>query len=260
MMRTRFLILVLLATVFGSLVELSAQSLTLYTEENLPFNGMGKDNKLTGFGPELVAELQKRLSVDHPISLVPWARGLQATQTGTNSVLFCTSRNLQRDKTMQWVGPIIENGFAFYALANSKVKIESLDDAKKVRSIGVVKSAAPHQFLINAGFTNFDEVTTYVTNFEKLLLGTRIDLVFCPQVIPPMAVVEAGGKMEDLKEVYVANRSQLWIAFSKDIPVDTINRWQAALDSAKKDGTFAKIHKKWFGNLPLPGPAITEFK
>jgi polar amino acid transport system substrate-binding protein len=242
--------------VAASGLGLAAQALSIYSEENMPYSGITADGKLTGVGVEIVQEIQKRVRNKDPIQVVPWARGLAEVQNSSNGVLFCTVRTEQRDPIFQWVGPLVESGYAFYSLSNSPLSIKTVDDAKKVKAIGVVQDDARDLFLTAAGFTNLERTSDYAANFKKLLLG-RIDLVAGTQATAESLFMEAGGKAGDLKQLLVFFRSQVWIAFSKGMDPAIVKAWGAAFAAMKKDGTYAAIYKKYLPNLPLPGPAIT---
>ncbi len=42
----------------------------------------------------------------------------------------------------------------------------------------------------------------------------------------------------------------MYIAFSSDTPDSTITAWQSALDTMKRDGTFAAIRQKYRCRVP----------
>lgn len=237
--------------------SLSAQSLKILCEDDAPFQFM-KDGKLTGFSIEIVQEIQKRVKNTDKIEMVPWNRGYTLIQEEPNVVLFSMIRNADRNDKFKWVGPTTETKYVFYVKADSTIKITSLDDAKKLKSIGVYLNDARDVFLTKAGFTNLDRSPDNIANVKKLMAG-RQDAFVSSDKSGPEELVKAGYKWADVKEAFVFNRTQIYVAMSKGTADATLKAWNDALDAMKKDGSFEAISKKYFPGAALPGPAITSF-
>lgn len=229
---------------------LNASELTIYTEDEPPFQFVDKNGKLTGYTVELVREIQKRVGTDYPIKMVPWARGYDAIQREPNVVLFSMSRTAERNPLFQWVGPIMESIYAFYAKADSDITVSSLEEAKKVKSIGVYLNDVRDIFLTQAGFKNLDKTIDPTVNYKKLMAGRLTLLADSPSTLEAEAR-EAGFSPKDFKLVYIFFSSQSYIAFSKDTSPEIVKAWNNALKSMKKDGTFKIIFKKYFPDLNL---------
>lgn len=235
-----------------------AQALKIYTEISAPSQIQGPNGKLEGVSVELVQEIQKRVGSKDPIQVVPWARGYQEAQSDPNVALFSMARNAERNSLFQWVGPLLENSYLLYVKADSKITIKTLEDAKKLKAIGVYRNDVRDQFLTKQGFTNLDRADDSVTNFKKLELG-RIDAIAGSNVGMTDLAKAAGFNPEDLKPTVTFMKVQTWIAFSKATPAATVKAWAEALEAVKKDKTYEKIYRKYMHNIPLPGPAITSF-
>lgn len=239
--------------------EKTAQ-LTIYCEEDQPREFLTKDGALSGMSVEIVREIQKRVGNTDQIKMVPWARGYTEIQNQPNVVLFSMARNAERNTMFQWVGPIDEISYAFYAKSGSPIVIKSLEDAKKVKSIGVIKNEIRELFLKKAGFTNLVEADDTAQNYKKLVTG-RIDLL--PASSDPTELEsktkEIGLKATDFKNVYVFTKTQLYVAMSKETSANLVKSWNEALDAMKADGTYEKIFRKYFPQKALPGPTVTTF-
>lgn len=238
--------------------NLCAQSLSIYCEDDTPLQFVGADGKLTGFTIEIVQEIQKRVGNTDEIHLVPWARGLGNLKTEPNSMLFSMARSAERDAQYQWIGPITETTYGFYVKANSTLKITSLEDAKHVGLIGVYRDDVRDQFLTRHGFTNLDRANSNVSSFRKLMLGRNAMYVDSPMGVKSLAE-KAGYQLADVRVAYNFFKIQLYIAASKDMDSAIVAKWNAALESMKKETFFMRVHKKYFPELALPGPAITKF-
>jgi polar amino acid transport system substrate-binding protein len=223
----------------------SAQPLTIYTEINPPSQFLGPDGMLTGFAVELVQEIQKRIGNTDPIQLVPWARGYNESLNKPNVVLFSTTRTEERDPLFQWVGPIREVRGHFCVRADSKIKVSSLEEAKALRLIGVYREDFREQYLTAHGFTNLDRSPNDTIIAKKLMDG-RVDALVCNSDEVGRIMTGAGYKPEDVRPVFPFDKLQLYVAFSKTIPVEVVRRWADALHAMKMDGTFQRLSRKYY--------------
>ncbi len=236
----------------------TAQSLKIYTEVSPPEQIQGSDGKLSGIAIDTVAEIQKRIGNKDPIKVMPWARSYEATLRDPNVLLFSMSRSAERNPLFQWVGPINETVYGFWVKADSKVLIKSLDDAKKLRGIGVYRDNVRDQYLTKQGFKNLNRTNDNEGNIKMLMFGRTEAFADSRNGIAENAKA-AGFKREDFKEAFPFFKVQIFLAFSKNTPKEVVNAWQTALDAMKKDKSFDHIFHRYLPNTALPGPAITDF-
>ncbi|MCP4116296.1 MAG: amino acid ABC transporter substrate-binding protein [Desulfobacteraceae bacterium] len=213
------------------------------TEEYPPFN-YTENGQLTGLSYDVMAELLKRVGHPDNIKVQSWSRSYKLIQTRDNHILFSMTRTNQREPLFKWVGPVAENKWVFFAKKGNSLKINSLEDARKVKKIGTYKDDAAELFLKSNGFTNLDSVIDDSVNVKKLLAG-RIDLWIVGYLQGLHKARTAVGDSAVLEKVFDVKETQLYIAFSKATPDAVIAQWQAALDEMKKDGTYDKVLKKY---------------
>jgi polar amino acid transport system substrate-binding protein len=220
-----------------------AKDLTILTEDLPPMNFV-KDNRLVGPSVEIVEEIKKRVGSQAPIQVYPWARAYQTALEDENVVLFSTTYSEERKNKFKWVGPLATKRDILVAKRGADIRISALDDAKKVRSIGVLREDTKERFLLDHGFTNLEPVSDDKLNVQKLMIG-RIDL--WAYKIPGLRTVceLAGVDYHELVEVYHLRKIDLSIAFSKKTQDSIVEKWQKAFDAMSKDGTLMKIKKKW---------------
>lgn len=235
-----------------------ATPLTLLTENDPPSQFAGPDGEPTGYTVELVRAVQRKLGSQDDIKIVPWARGYQMVQNEPNVALFLMARTAERNSLFQWVGPVLEVEYGLYGTADSKLHLGSLEDAKRLRSIGVYRDDARDLMLTKAGFTNLDRITSNKANVQKLMSG-RVDLYASSSLAYGVEAVDAGFKPADLKLVWPLQQTQLYIAMSKGTPASVVQAWNAALKQLRQDGSWQKVLKKYYPQSKLPGPAITDF-
>ncbi len=220
----------------------SAQTLNIYCEENAQYRG--PDGKFVGLDIEIVSELQKRVGNTDQIQLVPWTRGLKYLDTAPNTLLFSMARSKERNDLYQWIGPMSQAIYGFYAKSNTTVVVNNLDDARKVGSIGVYRNDVRDKFLTNLGFNNLDRTSNNESNLRKLMAG-RVDLIASSAFGIRVETKMAGYNMKDVKFVYAFLKLPIYIAASKQTDPKIIANWNAALESMKKDGTLVAIFKKY---------------
>jgi polar amino acid transport system substrate-binding protein len=229
-----------------------AQNLTIITEKYPPLSLM-KEGVITGSSVEVVREMLQRLKQPDNIVMLPWARGYNLLKTQPNVALFSTTRTKERESLFHWVGPLCTSQNGFYAKKGSGIRINSLEDAKKVASIATYKEDAREQMLKSWGFTNLDSSKTAASNLKKLLSG-RVDLWLYDSLGMPKVAEQVGVDTAELELVFPLNEVSLYVAFSKGTPEEIVEKWQKTLDDMKRDKTFEFISKKW-----LPISCIPKF-
>lgn len=234
---------------------LAAQKLTIYTEIAPPFQYEAPDGSLTGFSVDLVRELQRRVGNADPITLVPWVRGYNEALTRPNVLLFAMDRSLEREQSFQWVGPIGEADYWFFVKARSPIAIRSLEDARKLKLIGVYKEDIRDQALTRMGFRNLDRSTDPMVILKKLA-DDRIEALVDSQENMEQFTKLAGLDMKDFRGAHAFMKTQTYLAFSNLTARTVVEAWRKALDATKRDGTFEALFQKYLPGTPLPGPAL----
>jgi len=133
-----------------------------------------------------------------------------------------------------------------------------LEDAKKLASIGVVRGDIRAKLFIDKGFKNLEEVSENDQNVKKLMLG-RIDAITSSDASIKGIITSAGFDSKDVRLALPFFHTQGWIAFSAAISPDILKSWQDALDDMRRDGSQARIIKKYIPDYVLPGPPIVSF-
>lgn len=209
------------------------------TEDSGPGNRI-ENGKPAGYNVEVVREILKRVKHVDNIEIFPWARGYLMLQNDAGIALFSTTRTPEREQLFKWVGPTNVNNWVLYKKKGSILHVATLEDAKKVGAIGVLRDDAKQKYLLDQGFTNVDPVNLGMQNAQKLR-GGRIDLWFTGNLGFVAETEKAGIDMAEFAPVLVLRKNYLYIAMSKDTPDGTVHKWQAALDAMKKDGTYKAI-------------------
>jgi len=204
----------------------------IITEDNPPYNFTDERGNISGQATELVRSLISKTGSDATVELMPWSSGYDIVQNQPNTMLYSTSRMPIREQMFKWVGPI---GFVdewFYAKRGSNIKINSLDDARKVKSIAVYRDDSNQLYLIEKGFTNLDVSENDVQCIKKLMDG-KVDLWLGPSEGFPFLAYQAGINPAEIEPLSYVRRTDWYLAFNRLTPDTTIEAWQKALDGMK---------------------------
>jgi polar amino acid transport system substrate-binding protein len=245
----------------ASMVLLAGQSvlsaeLTILTE-NLPPLNYVENGVLVGPSVEIVKEIQRRVRSQEQIQVYPWARAYKMALEDENVILFGMTHTKVRQDKFKWVGPLATKRDILVAIKGSGIKINSLEDAKKVKRIGTLREDTRGRLLKRHGFTNLEPVSDEQLNAKKLALG-RIDL--WAYKIPGLRTVcdLAGVDYTEFEEVYHLREIDLMIAFSKKTSDSIVQKWRDGFNEMLADGTIIQIRKKW--NMKLEDDPFPEIK
>ena len=231
----------------------SAADLQLLTEENPPLN-FSENGQAKGLAVDVVQEIQRRVGNTNTIEVQPWSRAYRTASTVPNVAIFIMARTAAREDLFQWVGPVSASIASLYGKRGSGLRIASLEDAKAVEHILVVRDFYTHQLLQKLGFTNLELVSKPET-MVKMTVNGRAPLMFASNVTLPDLLEKAGARRSDVELLYTITSLQTYIGFSLGTPKDVVASWQTALDAMKRDGSYASIYAKW-----LPGETPTKIK
>jgi polar amino acid transport system substrate-binding protein len=238
-------------------LPLLADELLILTE-NLPPLNYVENGVLVGPAVEMIKEIQRRIGSKEKIHVYPWARAYQTAMEEKNIILFCMVRTKVREDKFIWIGQVARKRDILAAKRGSGIKINSLEDAKKVSHIGTLRDDVKEIYLKNHGFTNLVSTHDDQRNAKKLVLG-RIDLWATKK--PGLLTIckLAGVDYRDIEEVYSIRESSISIAASKRTSHEIIEKWKEAFNEMIADGTVLKIKNDW--NIKLedaPFPEITN--
>ncbi|MEW6706032.1 MAG: transporter substrate-binding domain-containing protein [Pseudomonadota bacterium] len=237
-----------LAGAFGDTAFAQPGPLQVLTEEYPPLS-FTRDGKLHGLAAETVEEIQRRAGSSAPVQVLPWARAYQLAQSQPNVALFSTARTPEREKLFLWAGPLFVGKTSLYARRGSGLQYASLSEAAAVDAIIVPREDYKVQLLKAAGLNNLLLANNHEQMVRMLLTG-RGTLIAANNLTLPALLEGVGAGLQDLELVHTFHRSEAYVAFSLGTPEATVRSWQAALDSMKRDGSFARIYARW-----LPGEA-----
>ena len=241
----------LLALASASLLQISGvhatenpdADLVLLTENFPPYNmakngkNFAQDENINGIAVDIVREMFKRADVTYSLTLrFPWERIYKLALEKPGYGVFVMARLPDREKLFKWVGPIGPDDWIMLAKADSKITLETLNDARKYK-IGAYKGDAIAETLAKQGL-NPIVVLRDQDNAKKLVNG-QIDLWATGD--PAGRYLARQDGVSGLKTVLRFNSAELYLALNKDVPDETVAKLQAALDQMRKEGRVDEI-------------------
>ncbi len=256
-MKHLWIIYILLSLLLGGCTSATQEhdeataELTILSEEFFPLSFMENGN-ISGQATEVVRELMARTGTAGKIRILPWEEGLREVQEKPNIALFSTTMTQKRKGQLQWVGPITVLDTNLYAVRGTGIRINTLEDARRVNRIATVADYYSEQMLQQEGFTNLQSHATEKDAVQSLLRG-EVQLLVGSNITLPAVLQKQETTMDALENVFTVSTDMTYIAFSRAIAPERVARWQEALDAMKRDGRFNEIYARWLpGEIP-PG-------
>lgn len=214
--------------------------LDFISEEFKPYN-YSEDGEAKGLAVELLRLIWKRMGVEErPIAFLPWTRAYSMAQEETSIVLFSVLRNKEREHLFKWAGPIATSTTVFITRSDNPVELTAIEDAANLK-IGVVRNYASE--IILAKYTGLTiHPMKSVQACVKMLESGRVDLISLEKQTFNRAVVSLGLPADSFKVVLPIHVDRSFFAFSKDVPDETVECFQKALDSARKTPEFKNLY------------------
>ncbi len=225
-----------------------SQPLQIVTEEFPPYN-YTKNDQVTGMSTEVVLAVLAAMNLSAEIKVYPWARAYAMALNKKDILIFSMARSPKRENLFQWAGPVAPVQSCLFALkTRPDIQFNNLEEAQKYHIITQLKGRTA-QALMQKGFSesqNLFLITSAERAFIMLQTG-RGDLLGYPELVMYHVIRQSDMAPEEaVRKVYCFEKvSALYAAFNLKTSRDMVNRFQAALDTIKANGTYQKILEKY---------------
>ena len=218
-----------------------AETLHIVTENYPPFNYWADDGKsVTGLSVDIAAEMAKRTGMEIKTDIYPWARALLLAERSSDTCVISTIRTPDRENKFRWIGPIVSDKLALFALSDSDMHLNTLADAKKYM-VGTYIGSASIPILEQQG-VRYDVVQTDTLNLKKIQ-ARRIDLWVASLKTGSFEAKREGVKIKPA--LTFGESSDMYLACGRSMGDGSASRLSQALASMRNDGTLAALEQKY---------------
>lgn len=199
-----------------------------------------------GVAYDLLKEMAKRTGHSGKIDVQPFARMVE-TGKEPGTLVIPLGRSAAREPNYQWVVNLVDEEFLLVGSQAGKADIGSFDN--KGLKIGAMRDSVGYTIAKSKGYAAIDDVAKEEMNAQKLANG-RIDAWMGAWNTILQAQRAAGLDPKQLKRGAVASRVGIYLAGAPGFDKADAEKWRAALDGMKKDGTYDRIIKSYGYELP----------
>jgi polar amino acid transport system substrate-binding protein len=220
----------------------------MFTEENPPQNYRDFDGTVTGSSMEIVQALLEGTNLSGPVELTSWTNAYDQLLLVPNTMVFSTLRSTDRESMFHWVGPVCKKKYCFFVLSSSDYQITTIDDARRMRSVGTMKGWASETELLSLGFNNVVTWATPQEVFQKLMDGD-IPCAVLNDIAMRMLAAESGHPPKDYRKCAVLSEGETYLAFSKETDPGYITALKNSYSLMVSSGKFSTIWKTWYPDI-----------
>ena len=171
------IVIVFLIVIPGRAVSASEITFLTHDVEGATFldaNGLLRGKHKSGKRAFTLEVVRKMMAMRHhpqSFEIVPFKRGFVYVQKRPDCALFNISRKPDREKLVQWVGPLLDEVTFLYESADKPTPVLSRDDARKVDGICVRVGTEDYKILSKENFKNIHLNPSGQTALRCWLMG-----------------------------------------------------------------------------------------
>jgi polar amino acid transport system substrate-binding protein len=212
-----------------------AEQVTLHYFD-LPPLTYEQNGQPAGAAQMLARSVTEGLDIDAPFEPMPLRR-LEFEARSHPIVIAAITRNARREESYQWIGRICTDAFVMASRAPNGA-IDSLDQARRLKSIAVVAGASNELFLREQGFTNLDVAASIELEVRRLAEG-HDDAWFAPRAGVIHAWKAAGYDPAQLRFGAPIVPMPIWMAASPAVPAALVETLRARFAERADSGSLA---------------------
>lgn len=216
-----------------------------------PMGFKNKKGEIVGFDIDLAKEVAKRMGVEAEFSPREWSSIIFELKSGNIDMVWNgMTITPERQKQIAFSKPYFSNDQVFMTLSKSDIKTaKDLKDKK----IGVQLGSSSYTLIMkNPVSKEASEIKKYSTNAEALmdLEAGRIDAVLVDVIVGEYYAAKKEAR--EGKDIFTTlpkalGKEKFGIGLRKE-DKKLKEELDRILDEMKKDGSYDKIVKKWFGD------------
>ena len=249
-MRLLLLSLFFVSSYFFPVSSVFSHEITEIVTEHFPPYQIQKGDGVEGISIDIVNKLHKRLHIEKPINVYPWARAYKIALSKPNTLIFSMTYTQQRRGLFQWIGflPILDE-ISFWTL--NSVKREGPLNWANVQGL---TSAIPRQdsnlpLLLSKGLI-INSNLYLVNSFEQaidMLVKERVDYIVAGKSSLRYQILTLGYSLAEfnVEPTRTLTKQRLGFAFNLESEQALVEKYRVAFKAMEKDGSLNDIMTKW---------------
>ncbi|WP_195931801.1 amino acid ABC transporter substrate-binding protein [Clostridium sp. 1001270J_160509_D11] len=212
-----------------------------------PMGYRDKDNKIVGFDVDLAKETCKRMVIKAKFQPVSWeSKEQELSSKNIDCIWNGFGITPEREKVLTFTEPYMSNPQIFVVLADSGIKTEADLKGKVVaaQSGSTAYATIDKDTNLKDSFKEFIGVEDNVKALMDLEVGGS-DAVAMDTVVARYYMTKDPGKYSIIEDTTILDE-EMGVGFRKGDNA-LCKKVEDTLKEMQKDGTLAKISKKWFG-------------
>lgn len=212
-----------------------------------PMGYRDKDNKIVGFDVDLAKETCKRMGIKAKFQPVSWeSKEQELSSKNIDCIWNGFGITPEREKVLTFTEPYMSNPQIFVVLADSGIKTEADLKGKVVaaQSGSTAYATIDKDTSLKDSFKEFIGVEDNVKALMDLEVGGS-DAVAMDTVVARYYMTKDPGKYSIIEDTTILDE-EMGVGFRKGDNA-LCKKVEDTLKEMQKDGTLAKISKKWFG-------------
>lgn len=212
-----------------------------------------ENGQFKGINYEMAKEAFKRMGVEVEFKVFPWQRMLEMAKNGELDGVMDASYNAERAEFLNYPQePTSVDFIYFYALPDSSISYGGSMDAIKGKKIAAMRGYSFGDAFTKARKDNLftvEEGDNFEGNYLKLM-EKRVDLMVEYKTLFEYEMKKAGKSVSAVKQLTppVVSDDKQFLVFSKKSSranQEFIQKFSAALQEIRKDGTYQKIYNSY---------------
>lgn len=215
-----------------------------------PFCMVTTDGRADGFSVELLEAVAELTGHEVSFETGVWADVKSWLETGKVQALPLVGRTPEREAIFDFSIPYLIL-YGTLVIRNDSPELQTLADLKG-RRVGVMKGDNAEEFLRRAP-RDFTIITTATYDDAlKQLSGRSFDAVLMPRLVALRLIQQANIPAIQIAPRPIEGFRQEFCFAVKKGDAKTLAMLNEGLALTLADGTFRRLHAKWFANLDLP--------
>ncbi|WP_059364979.1 ABC transporter substrate-binding protein [Pseudoalteromonas sp. '520P1 No. 423'] len=229
------------------------QPLEVYANHIPPYSIID-NGEISGFSELIFRRLTEKTQYQVNYNQINWARAYKNITTEQYAVMLALSRIPKREALFHWVGKT----------GRLTPSIWCKSERAKEYNIMFEHDISNYTFAEVRGF-RFHSYLESLDGFPKknlqltrdkdqaigLLMKERVDFMAGDELVLRWRLKTLGHSFTDVSRVYQFNNTtnNLYIAMSKNTPLEIVNDFKQAYEELKTSGELANLHQAWLNKL-----------